>query len=480
MIHTRLSSADTVHPGPFVRLARRLERSDPFLMRAIQAAALIGCVVGVLIYGWQVVRHETSTTRSALAEAAWTGEVAVEADLARIYAAGTQAAPLIAAAMADNVPASEQRALQLQITQQLADTPVTAIILPGTNGAAPRVFGEMPSGAEGALAPRPYSRRAGSEALELGLVSVGPGRAAVYRDLTLAGGRQVPAVLVLRSGAFQSALHAGSAAGEHWRAALLNLDGDAVVTASDRGAAFDAADLGLASGALGWLPLHTDDIPATSHVSGEAGARFMESRGIAGGALQLVYIGTEPTVIAVLAARRFEFMALFGASLLAVLLAVSVIQNEWQRQDREVRDADLSTALADITCDLLAAGVIDWSVAEGTVHYSEGWADMFAQGVEPTSEDIFDWIARIHPDDRLEARQVYQRMLEGGESELVHRLRVRMSTGLWVQVVERGRALVGASGTIKRIILVQTTEPVDGSMLRNVFGETKVADSRTG
>ena len=55
-----------------------------------------------------------------------------------------------------------------------------------------------------------------------------------------------------------------------------------------------------------------------------------------------------------------------------------------------------------------------------------------------------------------------------------------MSTGLWVQVVERGRALVGASGTIKRIILVQTTEPVDGSMLRNVFGENKVADSRTG
>mgnify|MGYP003627686127 FL=1 len=157
-----------------------------------------------------------------------------------------------------------------------------------------------------------------------------------------------------------------------------------------------------------------------------------------------------------------------------------MIQNEWQRKDREVRDADLSSALADITCDLLSAGVIDWSVAEGTVTYSEGWADMFAQGVEPTSEDIFDWIARIHPDDRLEARHVYQRMLEGDESELVHRLRVRMSTGLWVQVVERGRALVGASGTIKRIILVQTTEPVDGSMLRNVFGENKVADSRTG
>lgn len=480
MIHTPPPAADTARPGGLMRLARRLERSDPFLMRAVQAAALIGCVVGVLIYAWQVVGDDISTTRSALAETAWTGEVAVEADLARIYAAGTEASPVIAAAMAENVPASEQRALQVKINQQLADTPVTAIIIPGADGAAPRVFGEMPSGAEGALAPRPYSRRAGREALELELVSVGPGRAAVYRDLALTDGRQIPAVLVLRSGAFQSALSAGSIAGKHWRAALLNRDGDPVVTASDRGATFTAADLNLASTALGWVPLHGDDIPAASQVSGEDASRFIEARGIAGGALQLVYIGTEPPVVAVLAARRFEFMALFGASLLAVLLAVSVIQNEWQRQDREVRDADLSSALADITCDLLSAGVIDWSVAEGTVTYSEGWADMFAQGVEPTSEDIFDWIARIHPDDRLEARHVYQRMLEGDASELVHRLRVRMSTGLWVQVVERGRALLGAGGTIKRIILVQTTEPVDGSMLRNVFGENKVADSLTG
>ena len=110
-------------------------------------------------------------------------------------------------------------------------------------------------------------------------------------------------------------------------------------------------------------------------------------------------------------------------------------------------------------------------MTDGRVDYSEGWADMFAQGTEPVSEEIFDWIARIHPDDRTSAREAYQAMLEGRETELVHRMRIRMSSGLWVQVVERGRAIKGPDGVTQRIVLVQTTEPVDGSALRNAFGD---------
>lgn len=124
--------------------------------------------------------------------------------------------------------------------------------------------------------------------------------------------------------------------------------------------------------------------------------------------------------------------------------------------------------------------MIDWSVADGVVDYSEGWADMFSQGDEPASEEIFDWIARIHPDDRLAAREAYQAMLEGTRSELVHRMRIRMSSGLWVQVVERGRAIAGVDGRVKRIVLVQTTEPVDGSALRNAFGGLTLPDVRAG
>ena len=78
----------------------------------------------------------------------------------------------------------------------------------------------------------------------------------------------------------------------------------------------------------------------------------------------------------------------------------------------------------------------------------------------------------------MAARQAYQAMLEGTQSELVHRMRIRMSSGLWVQVVERGRAIAGTDGRVKRIVLVQTTEPVDGSALRNAFGGLIQADAR--
>tara|TARA_R110000850_G_scaffold191114_1_gene317839 strand:- start:22766 stop:24196 length:1431 start_codon:yes stop_codon:yes gene_type:complete len=472
------TDASSDRPNRGVQLARRLERSDPFLMRAVQAAALIGCILGMLIYSLQVVREDTQASRNALTEAAAIGQVAAEADLARLDAAALEAAPLVAAALAEGALPAAQRQRKAEVSSILARTPATAIIVFGPRGEAVSVFGQLPADVAGAIGPRPSSRRAGNERLGLQLVPVSKDRAAYYRALPMPEGQPVQAVLVLRKDAFQSALQIGAAAGNGWRAALLNRDGQTVLTAAGQQQVFDQADAGLVTSALGWRPLHADESSSAGRVTGQQSGTFLETRSVAGGMLQIAYVGEAPSVLSVLAARRYQFLALFGASILAVLLAISVVQNEWQRHDRHVRDADLIAARADITCDLLAAGVIDWSVADGVVDYSEGWADMFSQGDEPASEEIFDWIARIHPDDRVAARQAYQAMLEGTQSELVHRMRIRMSSGLWVQVVERGRAIAGTDGRVKRIVLVQTTEPVDGSALRNAFGGLIQADAR--
>lgn len=472
------TDAPSGRPNRGVQLARRLERSDPFLMRAVQAAALIGCILGMLIYSLQVVREDTQASRSALTEAAAIGQVAAEADLARLDAAALEAAPLIATALAEGALPAAQRELKADVSRILARTPVMAIIVFGPGGEAVSVFGQLPADVAGAIGPRPSSRRAGNELLGLELVPVSKDRAAYYRALQMPEGQPVQAALVLRKDAFQSALQIGAAAGNGWRAALLNRDDQTVLTAAGQRQVFDQADEGLVTSALGWRPLHADESSAAGRVTGQQSGTFVETRAVAGGMLQIAYVGEAPSVLSVLAGRRYQFLALFGASILAVLLAISLVQNEWQRHDRHVRDADLIAARADITCDLLAAGVIDWSVADGVVDYSEGWADMFSQGDEPASEEIFDWIARIHPDDQVAARQAYQAMLEGTQSELVHRMRIRMSSGLWVQVVERGRAIAGTDGRVKRIVLVQTTEPVDGSALRNAFGGLTQSDAR--
>ncbi|MBA4338061.1 MAG: hypothetical protein C0421_04360 [Hyphomonas sp.] len=454
-----------------VRLARRLERSDPFLMRAVQAAALIGCILGILIYSWQAVYGATADSRRALAEAAGAGQVAAEAEVARIQSVAFLAAPLVASATASDASPAEKIERNAALSRLLAPSPVTAIVVFTPDGKPASVHGDLPSDAAGVIAPPSTSRRAGRELLPLELAPVSKQRAAYYLQLPAPDGRAVPAAMILRTGAFQSALEVGGAAGPGWRAALLNRDGQTVLTAATADAPFAEGDLQLAATALGWRPLHADESSAASRVEGQHNEAFIETRAIAGEMLQLVYVGAPHSVLSVLSDRRYEFAALLGAALLALILAISVIQNEWQRRDLQVRDADLLAARADVTCDLLAAGVIDWSVTDGRVDYSEGWADMFAQGTEPVSEEIFDWIARIHPDDRTSAREAYQAMLEGRETELVHRMRIRMSSGLWVQVVERGRAIKGPDGVTQRIVLVQTTEPVDGSALRNAFGD---------
>ncbi len=459
-------------PRSGVRLARRLERSDPFLMRAVQAATLIGCILGILIYAWQAVYGDTASSRRVLTEAAAAGQVAAEAEVARIQSLAFAAAPLIAAARSPDTEPDQRLAFNAQLTRLLGPTPVTAIVIFTPQGQPGAVFGQLPADAAGVIAPPSTSRRAGGELLALELAPVSKNRAVWYLNLPTPDGAAQPAALILRTGAFQSALNVGAAAGSGWRAALLNRDGETALTALRAPRAFTAADAGLAAAALGWRPLHADEASAADSAQGQHRAAFIETRAVAGNTLQIAYVGEPRPVLAVLAARRYEFAALFGAALLAMVLAVSIIQNEWQRRDLQVRETDLIAARAEVTCDLLAAGVIDWSVADGCVDYSEGWADMFAQGAQPTSEEIFDWIARIHPDDRLAARNAYQSMLEGGETELVHRMRIRMSSGLWVQVVERGRAIVGVDGRTRRIVLVQTTEPADGSALRNAFGDT--------
>ncbi|MBI1400037.1 PAS domain-containing protein [Hyphomonas sp.] len=451
------------------RLTRRLERSDPFLMRAVQVATLAGCILGILIYAWLSVSGENAASRRALAGAAAAGQVAAEAELSRIQSVALSAAPLVAAANAADTSAAERVAINAALTRLLATSPVTAIVVFTPDGHSAGIFGEMPSDAAGRISPPSTSRRAGQELLGLELVPVSERRAAYYLPLPTPDGRILSAAMVLRSGAFQSALNAGAASGPGWRAALLNRDGQAVLTAATAAAPFAESDSQFAAAALGWRPLHADESSAAARSEGQHTGAFIETRTVADDMLQIAYVGTPRSAVSVLIARRYEFAALLGAALLALTLAISIIQNEWQRYDLKVRDADLLAARAEVTCDLLAAGVIDWSVADGRVDYSEGWADMFAQGAEPTSEEIFDWIARIHPDDRLAARDAYQAMLDGRETELVHRMRIRMSSGLWVQVVERGRAILGPEGQTRRIVLIQTTEPADGSALRHAF-----------
>lgn len=443
--------------------------NDPVLARALQAIALCGVILGLILYAWIAVQNEVGASQRRLADAAAAGQVAADAEIARIEAAAERAAPMIAAAVRADVSADDLRSAQLQVAEMLSSTPVLAVAVLDGKGSVLSVFGDMPSDAIGGLAPLSSSQRAGRELLGLDLVPVSPIRAAFYREVVLADGERLPLIFVLRSGAFGAALKVGASAGNEWRAALFNLDGKVALSNAAAGRAFSLSDAALAEQALGWQPLHADQVSAPGRLSGRADGVFLEARSVAGGRLHIAYLGDEPSVLTVISARKMEFLSLFGVSVLALVLALSLIQNEWRRDDTETEDEFLVLAQARASCDLLDAGVIDWSVRDGRIVYSEGWAQIFARGVKPVSEEAHDWISRIHPQDQEAAREIYQSLLDGTESDIEHRIRIRLPSGLWAPVLERGRAVAGLDGKPAHIVLIQTPEAPDGTALKEAL-----------
>jgi len=461
------------------RQAMPKKHNDPVLRRALQAMTLCGVLLGLVLYTWFAVQNEAADRRRGLADAAESGQIAAEAELARIEIAADRVAPLIAAALSEDVPSARARDIKTQVTNLLSNTPVIAVAALDPRGHVASVFGQMPSDVVGQLAPISSSRRAGAELVNLNLVPMSDHRAAYYRDVGLADGQHQTLVFVLRTGAFRAALDPGAGIGKEWRVALLNLDGDVVRSGAGTARTFTPEDTSLVTAASGWRPLHADEVRASYKSAYRSRSTLIETRNVDGGQMLLVYLAEAPSVLSVLGARRYEFLALFGASALALILGLSLIQNEWQREDRESEDAFLVLAHARASCDMLSAGVIDWSVADGRVIYSKGWAEMFAGGVKPASEDIYEWIARIHPDDQEAAREIYQAMLDDDKVDIEHSIRVRLPSGLWGPVLERGRAIGGEGGRPARIVLVQLPQAADGSQLQHMLDRHFLSQGRT-
>lgn len=445
------------------------KRYDLFLVRALQLLAVCGLILGVLLYAGLAVRNDTAAAERHLSEAASAGALAAQAELDRIDVSVERTAPLILNALGADVSAQTVRETGAEISDILASSPVAAIAVQDAGGAMRAIFGKMPADVAGRLSPASASKFTGRELIGLGLVPVSEGRAAYYHPLQLEDGRRVTAVYVLRAGAFRAALNAGAAAGEGWRAALVNSEGEAVLSSAAGGQSFSSSDAGLAARLARLQPVHKDEGQPVTRRGTRSDGALLEARPVHGGALHLLYLGEQPSAMAVLLARKWEFLALFGASMLGLVLALSLIQNEWRREDRQSEDTFLVMGQARTSCDLLDAGVIDWSLADGRVTYSQGWADMFARSIRPPSEDAFEWISRIHPEDQDAARDAYQSILDGARTEIEHRIRIRLPTGRWIMVLERGRAVMGMDGLPARLVLVQTVEAPDGRALRETL-----------
>ncbi len=179
---------------------------------------------------------------------------------------------------------------------------------------------------------------------------------------------------------------------------------------------------------------------------------------LSGRELVVHVVGLRHSLQRLLKERGLLFLSLFGPAALALTLVISIIQNEWARRDRRANTSADVVARADIACDILNAGIIDWSTADARVSYSRGWRDLMdPEGREETlNEEIFDWIDRIHDEDRAMIRAGYQCLLDGEEEFLRQSFRVRRSDGVYIQIMEQAVARTDVDGRARRVVMVQT------------------------
>lgn len=172
--------------------------------------------------------------------------------------------------------------------------------------------------------------------------------------------------------------------------------------------------------------------------------------------LRIVHVGGAQGGGAVFGRAGAMTAVLVGPALLGIILLISIIQNEWRKADRRSNNASNAVARAQVASDLLQAGIVDWSTTDSSVVYSRGWRDLFGYADGVTGEQVYDWIARLHPDDRAKARLRYQRLMDGDATTADHTLRVLCADGSFTQVRERAAVRKDETGAVLRVILVQT------------------------
>lgn len=424
---------------------RRL--SDPAIYRTLHLAAIVGCFLGLLLFA----RHEAQRIAQldAVETSVWAETLApgVELKLEQGNLLARKMVPLVEDALGDDLTAQQRRNAKVHIDEEILRSSASGIAVIRQGGSVLGVFGELPT--HGYIWPE-SEMSPGTNVELLRFTSGGQKYFAYLPNISVVGNAQL--VIVYRADTFTNILDQAITP-----SILFNRDGE-LLTASggvEKYAFGPDVDLLLDVIALSRSVTERDKkLSALQKLFAESGALHTDTT-LIGGAAHIVTFRREKGPLATLWKFRGSLMLLLGPAILAVLLVLSLIQNEWRRQDKMDQDSGNMAARARIAGEIMSAGIIDWSINEGAVSYSEGWAHMFGYATPPQYEEVFDWIERIHPDDKLRIRSAYEDLQNGTVVDLAHTIRVRAVSGEYTRVHERGRVHIDAAGIDRHVILVQ-------------------------
>lgn len=98
------------------------------------------------------------------------------------------------------------------------------------------------------------------------------------------------------------------------------------------------------------------------------------------------------------------------------------------------------------------AGVWDWDLRTERVYYSPRWKQILGYADDEIGPEASEWETRLHPEDRVRARETLQAFLAGetGSYQLVHRLQHKDGTYRWI--LARGLVLRDPEGHAYRLV----------------------------
>jgi PAS domain S-box-containing protein len=119
-----------------------------------------------------------------------------------------------------------------------------------------------------------------------------------------------------------------------------------------------------------------------------------------------------------------------------IITSKNVTENRKNRQAIQESEERLQIAL-----EAAAQGVWDWNLQTNEVIYSSSYKKMYGFGEQELKNDISEWNARIHPDDKTKMQNSVKAHLSSGEPVFDSQYRIRGKDGRYRWVMAKGRII---------------------------------------
>jgi PAS domain S-box-containing protein len=140
--------------------------------------------------------------------------------------------------------------------------------------------------------------------------------------------------------------------------------------------------------------------------------------------------------------------------LLPTLVQTAAIAIRKKRDEHALKESERRWILA---LDAAGHGVWDWNPVTDRVFFSARWKSMLGNSIDEVSDQLDEWVKRVHPDDLPAAQAALRAHLLGRAPAYRSEHRMRCKDGSWKWILDQGMAVErDASGAALRVIGTHT------------------------